>query len=646
MGEDSNLHKEALLELAKVVGAANVRSSHGGRNNGYHGGRNNIESFIEKVRKTVYKSVKCDKVAVFIADEIRQELWCNASDDVAGIRLPLNKGIVGYTVTTGESLNITDAYEDARFNPEVDRKTSYLTKTILCVPIKYNDKIIGAMECINKENGQYFSSADVLLLNKMAQETAPSLQNKFMESALRIISQGLQDSSSRDYLLQFMHLDEAETEAKDKRRSWHDKRESRIFSLPRNSHRPTAGKRASLISNNGKGTPNSKSKNQKIVIGRNPKFAATTVCTWDFDYFVLIEDDYQTAIPMAVYMLADLGLLEKFSIPHSTLYAFLNSVKEHYWANPYHNFLHAFSVMHICYLLIKETSICHHFDDLDVLTMFIAALCHDLEHPGLTNAFQVNSGSKLALMYNDRSVLENHHAHIASCILKDPKTAILGTLEDEERTKARKAMISIILHTDMSYHQDIVTQLLQFGDRRFSTVDGGDCLLVNGDVDINGSNASLDSLEDDRLFLSQTVVHLGDISNPVMRWDQSHQWSLRVIDEFVAQSKREKKENLKVSMAFIKDTTPESVSKVQLSFIDYVAKPLWKNAQIIAPELHHRIVVLEDNRRRWVNYADNGGNAKMNVNAIEADEAKLEDVIECADEEEDQLDQEKKLYIE
>ena len=45
------------------------------------------------------------------------------------------------------------------------------------------------------------------------------------------------------------------------------------------------------------------------------------------------------------------------------------------------------------------------------------------------------------------------------------------------------------------------------------------------------------------------------------------------------------------------------VSKVQLSFIDYVAKPLWKNAQIIAPELHHRIVVLEDNRRRWVNYA-------------------------------------------
>merc|ERR1712129_38083 len=104
--------------------------------------------------------------------------------------------------------------------------------------------------------------------------------------------------------------------------------------------------------------------------------------------------------------------------------------------------------------------------------------------------------------------------------------------------------------------------------------------------------------------------------------------------EFVAQSKREKKEALKVSMAFIKDTTPESVSKVQLSFIDYVAKPLWKNAQIIAPELHHRIVVLEDNRRRWVNYADNGGNADT-VNLTNTNE--LPDVVECDPEEEDQL---------
>merc|ERR1712087_955068 len=178
-------------------------------------------------------------------------------------------------------------------------------------------------------------------------------------------------------------------------------------------------------------------------------------------------------------------------------------------------------------------------------------------------------------------------------------------------------------------------QLLQFGDRRFSStldangINVGSCAANNDDA---VSSGSLDSLEDDRLFLSQTVVHLGDISNPVMRWDQSHQWSLRVIEEFVAQSKKERKQKLKVSMAFIKDETPDSVSKVQLSFIDYVAKPLWKNAQIIAPELHHRIDVLEDNRRRWVNYAKNGGNTH-----------KLEDISEGNAQEEES---EEKRYIE
>ena len=63
------------------------------------------------------------------------------------------------------------------------------------------------MECINKANGECFTEIDVSLLEQMAEETAPSLQNSFMQSALRIITQGLQDSSSKDYLSQFIHKD-------------------------------------------------------------------------------------------------------------------------------------------------------------------------------------------------------------------------------------------------------------------------------------------------------------------------------------------------------------------------------------------------------------------------------------------------------
>ena len=350
--KNSNVHKEALLELAKIM----TSHSHKG---------NNIENLIEKVRKTVYQSVKCDKVAVFMVDEMRQELWCNASDDVTGIRLPSGVGIVGHTVTTGETLNILEAYKDSRFNREVDQKTNYRTKTILCVPIKYNGKIIGAMECINKNDGAYFTKADEQLLAKMANGAAPSLQNKFMESALRIITQGLQDSSSRAYLAQFMHN---EGNWWSKKKGSKPKQRQRFVSIS------SCMKSGNL---------------PKLFMRLSAGIKMEEICTWNFNYFKLMEDNYQTAIPIIVYMFNDFELLDRFNISEKKLYSFLIAVKKHYYDNPYHNFLHGFSVLHICYLILKTTSVVNYFNLLDVLTIFVSAICHDLEHPGLTNAFQV-----------------------------------------------------------------------------------------------------------------------------------------------------------------------------------------------------------------------------------------------------------------
>eukprot|EP00488_Nonionellina_sp_1-RS-2012_P004106 TRINITY_DN915_c0_g1_i2.p1 TRINITY_DN915_c0_g1~~TRINITY_DN915_c0_g1_i2.p1 ORF type:complete len:374 (-),score=131.10 TRINITY_DN915_c0_g1_i2:271-1335(-) len=352
-----------------------------------------------------------------------------------------------------------------------------------------------------------------------AEETAPSLQNKFMESALRIISQGLQDASSKDYLSQFMHNEDYLISSKDGEADMYRER----IDSPR------------------------------IYLKLGNSIQHEDVCSWDFNYFKLMEDNYQTAIPMMVYMFNDFGLLEKFNISEEKLYAFLISVKKHYYDNPYHNFLHAFSVMHVCYLILKKTSMIKHFSTLDVLTMFIASVCHDLEHPGLTNAFQVNSESDLAMRYNDKSVLENHHAHVGSLLLRKSDTAILSGLSKDERNKVRKSMISIILHTDMSFHQSIVTELLEFTNKK---------------EDVDEIN------EAEKLFLSETLVHLGDLSNPVMRWDQSHEWSLRVIDEFIAQSTLRKKRDLQTLHGIYTDKSPESVSKVQTSFMIMYVKPL------------------------------------------------------------------------
>ena len=69
---------------------------------------------------------------------------------------------------------------------------------------------------------------------------------------------------------------------------------------------------------------------------------------------------------------------------------------------------------------------------LDLLAVLTSALCHDLQHPGYNNSFQCNARTKIALRYNDISVLENYHASIAFQLLlgksNDPKYSLLGKL--------------------------------------------------------------------------------------------------------------------------------------------------------------------------------------------------------------------------
>jgi hypothetical protein len=89
---------------------------------------------------------------------------------------------------------------------------------------------------------------------------------------------------------------------------------------------------------------------------------------------------------------------------------------------------------------------------LDVLGLLVACLCHDIDHPGNTNAFEVNVGSRLALKYNDVSVLENHHASTAFSLLQDPKFNIFVNVSAKEYPGLRKRMIKGILATDMVGH--------------------------------------------------------------------------------------------------------------------------------------------------------------------------------------------------
>ena len=127
-----------------------------------------IDELLRVIAEETKNAIQADRCTVFLWDKDSDELWSKVAlglDSSKEIRFPADKGLAGYVVKTGESLNIVDAYNDARFNPEVDLKTGYRTKTILCMPITNNNReIIGAFQVLNKIDGVFTKNDEDLLV--------------------------------------------------------------------------------------------------------------------------------------------------------------------------------------------------------------------------------------------------------------------------------------------------------------------------------------------------------------------------------------------------------------------------------------------------------------------------------------------------
>jgi len=110
-----------------------------------------VPDAFEVIINETCKIIDCDRSSVFLADNERNELWTKVAKGTDTIRVPLNKGLVGHVAIKGETLNILDAHKDYRFNREVDKKTNYKTKSVLCVPIydKTRSNVLGKSIHVN-----------------------------------------------------------------------------------------------------------------------------------------------------------------------------------------------------------------------------------------------------------------------------------------------------------------------------------------------------------------------------------------------------------------------------------------------------------------------------------------------------------------
>ena len=141
-----------------------------------------LDELLELILNAATQSLQADRGTLYLVDSIKKELWSKVHQgtDMVEIRLPIGKGLAGFVAETGETVIIPDTYADSRFNPEIDKRTGYRTRNMLCMPMKNKDrKIIGVFQLLNKNQGS-FDNDDVSFIDALSAHASVAIENAHM----------------------------------------------------------------------------------------------------------------------------------------------------------------------------------------------------------------------------------------------------------------------------------------------------------------------------------------------------------------------------------------------------------------------------------------------------------------------------------
>ncbi|KYO17747.1 hypothetical protein Y1Q_0011439 [Alligator mississippiensis] len=268
---------------------------------------------------------------------------------------------------------------------------------------------------------------------------------------------------------------------------------------------------------------------------------------WSFDVFALNEASGEHSLKFMMYELfTRYDLMSRFKIPVPSLISFAEALEVGYskYKNPYHNLIHAADVTQTVHYIMLHTGIMHWLTELEILAMIFAAAVHDYEHTGTTNNFHIQTRSDVAILYNDRSVLENHHVSAAYRLMQEEEMNILANLTKDDWRELRSLVIEMVLSTDMSGHfQQIKTM-----------------------------RHTLQQTEGiDKAKAMSLILHAADISHPAKSWELHYRWTMALMEEFFRQGDKEAALGLPFSPLCDRKST--LVAQSQIGFIDFIVEP-------------------------------------------------------------------------
>ena len=518
---------------------------------------------ISSLVSEAYKNLSADRISYFAYNSERDELQCIISKDIKGMCIPKTAGYVGQAFQTGKVINAKAVQETTHYKI-VDEKVGYITKSVLCAPL-YDNKgnKVGVFQAVNKLNSDCFNEEDEKRIQNICHilsmfinegiekvKSNSSSCNNDSFDVLNEIIDTIQKDVEPSLLVQGRHLSRLNLIKRDL---------SALASEIRNEE-------SNINADCG----------SKLIISSSSMDTClpSNLFTWDFNVIEVTETPRLcTAIMKLVESLP--GLPEGLNL--QILGSYVEAVSVSYNLIPFHNFQHAACVTHALFMFINEIKVERFLNNDQIFGLLLSAIVHDVDHPGNTNAFEVNVGSDLAIIYNDKSVLENHHCSTAFRLMRRKECAVLTSLCTSSAGDIRKTIVTSVLTTDMAVHFQMGAEIAQKAS-----------LAVEDMFEEEGS----------KLFLCSILLHTADLSNPYRRFDITQAWAKRVAKEFNNQVSMEKELGLPF-LPYMETSDEISLCRSEIGFGSHVVMPYVKNLKLLFPELSYIEKNLSENTEKW-----------------------------------------------
>lgn len=318
-----------------------------------------------------------------------------------------------------------------------------------------------------------------------------------------------------------------------------------------------------------------------------------TIMDYDLDPYDYSDDELCEFIVAMFYFY---NIAQIFSIPEDRLRCFVSRVRESYRPPSeviFHNFKHVFNVTHMTFQMLI-CGVDQKLTAFDVFALLVAALCHDIDHPGVNNHFMISSANSLAILYANDSVLERHHAHKTQIMLAavEEKASSTSLSRDEwdilvGLTKAdRDSFIGIVVHailaTDMTHHMKKVDFFVTHSKRE---VPFADCH---------------NSTDEQRKELLRSILHTTDIGAQTQSTSVAVRWGNTVGREFSAQYQKELSLGMTPSLIMADLDDARKLALLQSEFIASIILPLWAAVAVCFPKVQPRVQQLHKNLEHYL----------------------------------------------